>query len=75
MGILATSAAIQCLGGYGYCRDFPVEQYFRDIRIDTLHEGTTGIQGQDLLGRKITMHNGMAYQFIIEEIQSLLMKH
>ncbi len=69
MGILATSAAIQCLGGYGYCRDFPVEQYFRDIRIDTLHEGTTGIQGQDLLGRKITMHNGMAYQFIIEEIQ------
>lgn len=72
MGILSTSAAIQCLGGYGYCHDFPVEQYFRDIRIDTLHEGTTGIQGQDLLGRKVTMHNGKAYQYIIEEIQKTI---
>jgi butyryl-CoA dehydrogenase len=69
MGILSTSAAIQCLGGYGYCRDFPVEQYFRDVRIDTLHEGTTGIQGQDLLGRKVKMKNGRVYQLFLEEVR------
>lgn len=68
MGILSTSAAIQCLGGYGFCRDFPVEQYYRDIRIDTLHEGTTGIQGKDLLGRKVLMKGGRAYQLVVEEI-------
>jgi butyryl-CoA dehydrogenase len=68
MGILSTSAAIQCLGGYGFCRDFPVEQYYRDIRIDTLHEGTTGIQAKDLLGRKVTMKGGKAYQLVVEEI-------
>ncbi len=68
MGILSTSSAIQCLGGYGFCRDFPVEQYYRDIRIDTLHEGTTGIQAKDLLGRKVTMKGGKAYQLVIEEI-------
>ena len=61
MGILSTSAAIQILGGYGYCGDFPVEQYYRDIRIDPIHEGTTCIQGQDLLGRKISMKDGKAY--------------
>jgi len=68
MGILATSAAIQCLGGYGYCKDFPVEQYYRDIRIDPIHEGTTGIQGQDLLGRKVIMKKGQAYHLFKEEL-------
>jgi alkylation response protein AidB-like acyl-CoA dehydrogenase len=68
MGILSTSTAIQCLGGYGFCQDFPVEQYYRDIRIDTLHEGTTGIQAKDLLGRKVTMKGGKAYQLVVEEI-------
>ncbi|MGE5396767.1 MAG: acyl-CoA dehydrogenase [Chitinophagales bacterium] len=68
MGILATSMAIQCLGGYGYCSDFPVGQYYRDIRIDPIHEGTTGIQGQDLLGRKVTMKKGEAYKLYLEEV-------
>lgn len=72
MGILSTSAAIQCLGGYGFCRDFPVEQYYRDIRIDTLHEGTTGVQGQDLLGRKVTMKGGKAYQLAMEEVSKTI---
>lgn len=58
MGILSTSQSIQCFGGYGYCEDFPVEQHFRDMRIHTIHEGTTGIQGMDLLGRKVVMNNG-----------------
>lgn len=72
MGILSTSAAIQILGGYGFCKDFPVEQYFRDVRIDPIHEGTTGIQGQDILGRKTTMHQGRAYASFIEEVQQTI---
>ena len=69
MGILATSAAIQCFGGYGYCEDFPVEQHFRDIRIHPIHEGTTGIQGMDLLGRKALMENGRALALLAGEIR------
>jgi len=71
-GILSTSAAIQCLGGYGFCQDFTVEQHFRDIRIDTIHEGTTCIQGQDLLGKKISMKNGKALNLFFEEIARTL---
>ncbi len=67
-GIISTSAAIQCLGGYGYCQDFPVEQYYRDIRIDPIHEGTTCVQGQDLLGRKITMGKGKAMKYFVGEM-------
>jgi len=69
MGIQATSQAIQCFGGYGYCEDFPVEQLFRDMRIHAIHEGTTGIQGMDLLGRKLVMHEGRAGLLFIEEIK------
>ncbi|TAL39338.1 MAG: acyl-CoA dehydrogenase [Spirochaetes bacterium] len=68
MGIVSTSQAIQCLGGYGYSDEFPVEQYMRDARIHPIHEGTTGIQGMDLLGRKVTMKNGAAAQAFIGEI-------
>ncbi len=68
MGILSTSAAIQCLGGYGYCDDFPVERYFRDMRIHAIHEGTTGIQGMDLLGRKVVMRDGKALRLFAETL-------
>ncbi len=68
MGIVATSQAIQCLGGYGYSDEFPVEQYMRDARIHPIHEGTTGIQGMDLLGRKVTMKNGKAFGLYLEEV-------
>ena len=54
----ANSLAIQVLGGYGYTRDFPVEQYWRDNRLNMIHEGTHGIQGLDLLGRKVVMQQG-----------------
>jgi butyryl-CoA dehydrogenase len=54
----ANNLAIQILGGYGYTRDFPVEQYWRDNRLNMIHEGTHGIQALDLLGRKVVMHNG-----------------
>lgn len=72
MGILSTSAAIQCLGGYGYCEDFPVEQHFRDMRIHTIHEGTTGIQGMDLLGRKVIMKDGAAFKLFLEEVENTI---
>ena len=54
----ANSLAIQIHGGYGYTRDFPVEQYWRDNRLNMIHEGTHGIQALDLLGRKVTMQGG-----------------
>jgi butyryl-CoA dehydrogenase len=69
MGILSVSHALQCLGGYGYCDDFPLEQYYRDVRIHPIHEGTTGIQSITLLGRCITMKNGKAFHLLLEEIQ------
>ena len=68
MGTLAVSAGLQCLGGYGYCDDFPLEQYYRDVRIHPIHEGTTGIQGLDLLGRKVLMHDGKAFMVFIETV-------
>lgn len=68
MGILAVSQALQCLGGYGYCDEFPLEQLYRDARIHTIHEGTTGIQGLDLLGRKMIMKNGKAAVLFLKEV-------
>ncbi|HPS59497.1 MAG TPA: acyl-CoA dehydrogenase [Spirochaetota bacterium] len=69
MGIISTSQAIQCMGGYGYTDDFTAEQYMRDVRIHPIHEGTTGIQGMDLLGRKVTMKGGAAVKAYISEMQ------
>ncbi|MBI5844980.1 MAG: acyl-CoA dehydrogenase [Deltaproteobacteria bacterium] len=67
MGILSCSQAIQCLGGYGFCEDFSVEQYYRDMRIHPIHEGTTGIQAMDLLGRKCVMNGGKAFMAFMGE--------
>ena len=67
-GILSTSAGLQILGGYGYCEDFNLEQHYRDMRIHPIHEGTTGIQGQDILGRKVTMNKGKAFRLFLEEV-------
>lgn len=71
-GVLAVSAGIQCLGGYGYCDDFPLEQYYRDIRIHPIHEGTTGIQAMDLLGRKVVMKEGKAAMLFFEEVKKTI---
>jgi alkylation response protein AidB-like acyl-CoA dehydrogenase len=64
----ANSLAIQIHGGYGYTRDFPVEQYWRDNRLNMIHEGTHGIQAADLLGRKVLMEGGKAWQLLIQKI-------
>ena len=68
MGRVSISNGLQILGGYGFCQDFPLEQYYRDIRIMALYEGTTGIQSLDLLGRKVTMKNGAAMKRLTKEI-------
>jgi alkylation response protein AidB-like acyl-CoA dehydrogenase len=65
----ANNLAIQVLGGYGYTRDFPVEQYWRDNRLNMIHEGTHGIQGLDLLGRKVVMDDGKALHLLVARIQ------
>ena len=69
MGILSISLGLQCFGGSGYCDDYPLEQYYRDARIHPIHEGTTGIQGIDLLGRKVVMQNGKAFKLYLKEVQ------
>lgn len=71
-GNRATSLAIQVLGGYGYTVDFPQQQYYRDLRIMAIYEGTTGIQSLDLLGRKMTMENGAALLQLAEHIGSTI---
>ncbi|RZI81781.1 MAG: acyl-CoA dehydrogenase [Rubrivivax sp.] len=68
----ANSQAIQILGGYGYTRDFPVEQYWRDNRLNMIHEGTHGIQGLDLLGRKVVMNGGKALSVLAERISQTI---
>lgn len=72
MGILSVSQGLQCLGGYGYCEDFSLEQHYRDIRIHPIHEGTTGIQGMDLLGRKVIMNKGKAMSVYLEEVNKTI---
>jgi len=71
-GIMTVSQGLQILGGYGYCQEFPMEQYYRDIRIHPIHEGTTGIQALDLLGRKVVMKNGQALRLYLEEVQGAI---
>lgn len=65
----ANKHAIQILGGAGYTRDYPVERYYRDNRLNPIHEGTHGIQGMDLLGRKALMENGAAFQALTRAIR------
>lgn len=72
MGIFSVSQGLQILGGYGYCDEFPLEQYYRDARIHPIHEGTTGIQGMDLLGRKVMMKDGRAFELYGEEIRKTI---
>ena len=66
----ANKHAIQVLGGAGYTRDYPVERYYRDDRLNHIHEGTHGIQGMDLLGRKVLMGNGAAFKALMTAIRA-----
>ncbi len=64
----ANSLAIQIHGGYGYTREYPVEQFYRDNRLNMIHEGTHGIQAIDLLGRKVVMQQGAALELLGREM-------
>lgn len=65
----AVDNGLQVLGGYGFCSDFVLQQHYRDIRIMAIYEGTTGIQSQDLLGRKVGLKNGKALEYLAAEVQ------
>ncbi|NVJ89288.1 MAG: acyl-CoA dehydrogenase [Flavobacteriaceae bacterium] len=73
-GVLAVNNGLQTLGGYGFCTDFTLQQYYRDIRIFSIYEGTTGIQSQDLLGRKVPMENGKALELLAAEIMKTIVE-
>jgi alkylation response protein AidB-like acyl-CoA dehydrogenase len=68
MGFRVCETAIQCLGGYGFCKDYPQEQYLRDAKIMSLYEGTNGIQSMDLMGRKMRMRGGACLKAFEDEI-------
>ena len=67
-GSRSASLAVQTLGGYGFTTDFPVQQHYRDLKIMSIYEGTTGIQSLDLLGRKVLMEKGEALRTLIAAI-------
>jgi alkylation response protein AidB-like acyl-CoA dehydrogenase len=66
--LAANDLAIQIHGGYGYSREYDVEQHYRDNRLNPIHEGTHGIQGLDLLGRKVTMQGGAGLKLLAETV-------
>ncbi len=71
-GIVSVSNGLQVLGGYGFMKDFPLQQYYRDIRITSIYEGTTGIQAIDLLGRKVLMKEGALMQELIRTMEAAI---
>ncbi|MBA3271227.1 MAG: acyl-CoA dehydrogenase [Acidobacteria bacterium] len=68
-GLAANDLAIQVYGGYGYARDYDVEQLYRDNRLNPIHEGTTGVQALDLLGRKVLRDGGAALDLLRARIE------
>ncbi|MDX2501390.1 MAG: acyl-CoA dehydrogenase [Deltaproteobacteria bacterium] len=72
MGFKVCETAIQCLGGYGFCKEYPLEHYLRDAKIMSLYEGTNGVQSMDLMGRKMRINNGGAYVAYREEIDNFI---
>jgi butyryl-CoA dehydrogenase len=71
-GIVSTSNALQVFGGYGFTMDFHAQQYYRDIRIMSIYEGTTGIQSMDLLGRKIPMKGSAGLYHLLDEVNATI---
>jgi alkylation response protein AidB-like acyl-CoA dehydrogenase len=71
-GVRANDLAIQVFGGAGYIREFPVEQYYRDNRLNPIHEGTTGVQALDLLGRKLRARQGASFTLFLRAIDATI---
>ncbi len=70
--VLLGTESLQTLGGSGFLQDYPIEQYVRDAKIDTLYEGTTAIQGQDLFFRKIVKDRGKALMSLAGQIHEFV---
>lgn len=70
--LAANDLAIQVHGGYGYTREYNVEQFWRDNRLNPIHEGTHGIQALDLLGRKVVMQDGAALALFARRVQATI---
>ncbi|QEY62980.1 acyl-CoA dehydrogenase [Metapseudomonas lalkuanensis] len=70
--VMASDIGIQVLGGSGYIREYPLEQYYRDNRLNPIHEGTEGIHGLDLLGRKLQQNGGAGYRLFLERMRDTL---
>ncbi len=69
---VAISNAMQVMGGYGYAREYPIEQLYRDNRLNQIHEGTNGIQALDLLGRKVVGQGGSAFKALMARIRATM---
>jgi hypothetical protein len=74
MNFLSVSQGMQCMGGYGYSDEFPLEQYLRDARIHPIHEGTTGIHSITLLNRNVMLGEGLAFSLFIDEAENSIQK-
>jgi hypothetical protein len=72
MGFRVCELAIQIYGGYGYCTDYPVEQFLRDLKIGSIYEGTNGIQALDLVGRKISQKGGLNFMSFFNEMNTTI---
>ena len=68
MGFKVTELGIQCFGGYGFCNDYPMHQFMRDMKIASLYEGTNGIQALDLVGRKLGAKKGAVFMNYLSEM-------
>jgi butyryl-CoA dehydrogenase len=75
MGSEVSNLAVQVYGGYGYIKDYGVEQYVRDARIAQIYEGTNGIQSLDLVGRKLAQHNGRYLRAFFHPVDAFITKH
>ena len=64
------SLALQTLGGYGFAREYPIEQFYRDNRLNPIHEGTNGVQALDLLGRKVRQDNGTGFRALLARLRA-----
>ncbi len=73
-GFEVCSQAVQVYGGYGYTREYPVEQLMRDVRITSIYEGTNGIQALDLLGRKMGLRKGRVFMDFMEEVGRIVVQ-
>ena len=75
VGFKVTELAIQVYGGYGYCADYPVEQFMRDVKIASLYEGANGVQALDLIGRKLGMKKGAHFLSLLGEMNATITKY